>query len=190
VWSPVGLDPELSAGVEALGPVSHLVSPNKIHHLFLAEWAKAWPDARLYASPGLARRRRDLDFAAELGDRPEPAWDGQIDQVVVGGSVAMNEVLFFHRRSSTCLVCDLIQRHDPAGQKGWKGRLMRLDGLVGADGSTPREWRLSFLGRSRARAAVRRALGWQPERLVIAHGEWVPTGGTEALRKGLRWLKP
>ena len=76
VWSPVGLDPELRAGVEALGPVRHLVSPNKIHHLFLAEWAKAWPDARLYASPGLARRRLDLDFSAELGDRPEPAWDG------------------------------------------------------------------------------------------------------------------
>ena len=24
-----------------LGPVRHLVSPNKIHHLFLGEWAQA-----------------------------------------------------------------------------------------------------------------------------------------------------
>jgi hypothetical protein len=190
VWSPVALETELRGDVEALGPVRHLVSPNKIHHLFLAEWAAAWPGARLYAPPGLKRRRPDLEFDAELGDRPEPAWENQIDQVVVGGSLAMDEVLFFHRRSSTCLVCDLIQRHDPATAMGWKGWLMRLDGLVGLDGSTPREWRASFISRSRARTAVRRALEWQPERLVIAHGEWAPTGGAEALGTGLRWLKP
>jgi hypothetical protein len=189
-WSPVALDPELRAEVERLGPVRHLVSPNKIHHLFLGEWAEAWPEASLHASPGLARRRPDLEFASELGDRPDPAWEGQIDQAVVGGGLAMDEVLFFHRRSSTCLVCDLIQRHDPATATGWKGWLMRLDGLVGPAGSTPREWRASFLRRSRARAAARRAVAWQPERLVIAHGEWVPSGGTEALRRGLRWLKP
>ena len=39
VWSPVGLSDELAAEVESLGAVRHLVSPNKIHHLFLGEWA-------------------------------------------------------------------------------------------------------------------------------------------------------
>jgi hypothetical protein len=190
VWSPIELDSQLRTEVDDLGPVRHLVSPNKIHHLFLGAWADAWPEARLYASPGLARRRRDLTFHAELGNTPDPAWEGQIDQVVIGGSVVMNEVVFFHRRSATCLVCDLVQRHDPSFQTGWKGALMRIDGLVGADGSTPREWRLSFLDRARARAAVQRALSWEPESLVIAHGEWVRAGGTAALRHGLRWLRP
>ncbi len=190
VWSPIALDQDLRAEIDALGRVRHLVSPNKLHHLYLGEWAEAFPDARLYSSPGLARRRDDLDFDAELGDEPEPAWQGQIDQVVVTGSLAMDEVLFFHRRSSTCLVCDLIQRHDPTEQTGWKGCLMRLDGLVGDDGSTPREWRLTFLDRGRARAAVETALSWRPERLVIAHGEWAPTDGTAALQHGLRWLVP
>ena len=37
------------------------------------------------------------------------------------------------------------------------GALMRLDGLVGPDGSTPRELRASFLSRGRARAALRTA---------------------------------
>lgn len=188
VWSPVDLDTELRREVEALGSVRHLVSPNKIHHLFLGVWAEAWPEARLVAPPGLARRRDDLRFHAELSDEPEPAWQGQIDQVVVGGSLAMDEVLFFHRRSSTCLVGDLIQRHDPARLSGWKGWLMRLDGLVGDEGSTPREWRLSFVHRSRARDAVETALSWRPQRLVIAHGQWCPRDGTAELRRGLRWL--
>jgi len=190
VWSPVDLDSQLRSDVEALGPVRHVVSPNKIHHLFLGEWAQAWPEASLYASPGLAPRRKDLAFDAELEGTPDPAWHGQIDQVVIGGSFAMNEVVFFHRRSATCLVCDLVQRHDPNAHSGWKGALMRLDGLVGADGSTPREWRLTFLDRARARAAARTALSWKPERLVIAHGDWARKDGTAALRHGLRWLHP
>jgi hypothetical protein len=132
VWSPVALDEQLRAEVDALGPVSHLVSPNKLHHLYLGQWAQAWPAARIYASPGLARRRRDLSFAAELHDEPEPAWAGQIDQVIVRGSVMLSEVVFFHRRSSTCLVCDLVQRLAPESQTGWKGRLMRWLGVVGA----------------------------------------------------------
>ena len=68
VWSPIELDSQLRTEVDDLGPVRHLVSPNKIHHLFLGAWADAWPEARLYASPGLARRRRDLTFHAELGN--------------------------------------------------------------------------------------------------------------------------
>lgn len=190
VWSPIRLEPALHGEVAALGPVRHLVSPNKLHHLFLGEWVAAWPKAGLYAPPGLARRRRDLHFTGELGDWAEPAWQGQIDQAIVGGSLVMDEVLFFHRRSSTCLVCDLIQRHDPAGNKGIKGLLMRFDGLVGRQGSTPREWRATFIDRRSAREAARRALSWQPERLVIAHGQWAPSGGTEVLTRGLAWLKP
>ena len=40
VWSPVALTDELFNSVQAVGPVRHIVSPNKIHHLFLAEWAE------------------------------------------------------------------------------------------------------------------------------------------------------
>ena len=176
--------------MQSLGAVPYLVSPNKIHHLFLGEWAARWPEAEIYASPGLAKRRPDLNFTAELDDHPPTVWEGQIDQVVFRGSLFMDEVVFFHRASSTCLVCDLIQRHDPADQSGWKGWLMRLDGLVGAGGSTPREWRASFIHRKRARLALGEVLSWNPERLVIAHGEWAPSKGAAVLRRSLSWLKP
>src|SRR6201989_1180202 len=65
VWSPVALSNSPRASVEALGPVRHLVSPNALHHLFLGEWKTAFPAARLYASPGLRRKRRDLAFDAD-----------------------------------------------------------------------------------------------------------------------------
>ncbi len=188
VCSPIALNSELAAAVNALGSVRHLVSPNKIHHLFLGDWARAWPDSSLYASPGLARRRRDLTFARKLGDAPDPAWAMDIDQVIFHGSFFMEEVVFFHRASRSVIVTDLVQKFDPATLHGWRGALMRLDGLVGPDGSTPRDWRLSFWNRRAARAALRKALAWNPERLLIAHGEWVRHNGRAALAHSMRWL--
>jgi len=189
-WSPTGLTEGLAADLEALGPVRHLVEPNKLHHLFLPEWASAYPDARVYAPPGLAKKRPDIAFDAELGDEPDTGWTGEIDQVVFRGSLFMDEVVFFHRQSKSALVCDLIQKFDPQTMRGWRGLLMRLDSLVGADGSTPREWRASYLNRRAGRAALYKALEWDTERLVIAHGVWVRTNGREAMRRSLGWLKP
>jgi hypothetical protein len=188
VWSPVAIDDALAHELDALGRVAHLVAPNKIHHLYLAAWVERYPDARLYAAPGLAAKRPDLSFHAELGDAPDPTWAEEIDQVVFRGSLFMDEVVFFHRPSRTALVCDLIQRFAPDSLHGWRGLLMRLDGLVGPDGSTPREWRASFWNRRPAREALGKALAWNPERLVIAHGELPEENGRDALAHGLRWL--
>ena len=188
IWSPVALTDELSAAVAALGDVRHIVSPNKIHHLFLGEWVERWSEARVYAPPGLAKRKPDIRFDAELADEPDPAWAADVDQVIFRGSFAMEEVVFFHRASQTAIVCDLIQRHPESDMSGWKGKLMRLDSLVGTHGSTPREWRASFLRRGPARAAREKVLNWKPERLLIAHGECATAGATEIIADALSWI--
>lgn len=188
VWSPIALSHDLVSSINAIGPVRHIVSPNKIHHLFLKEWAERWPAARLYAPPGLASRRRDLAFDEELGDEPNAAWAADIDQVIFHGSLAMEEVVFFHRASRTAIICDLIQRHPEDTMTGWKGMLMRLDSLVGKEGSTPREWRASFVRRRKAREARKKVLSWKPERLLIAHGECAQTGATSVIDRALGWI--
>jgi hypothetical protein len=188
VWSPIALTRELIDAVEAIGPVSCIVSPNKLHHLFLPEWKDRWPHARLYAAPGLARKKKQLHFDAELGDQPESLWMTDIDQAVFRGSFAMEEVVFFHRASRTAIFGDLIQRFPQAAATGWKGIVMRLGGLVGPHGSTPRDWRLSFLSHEAARAARRTVLAWEPERLLIAHGECAASGATAIIAAALSWV--
>ena len=84
----------LRASIDALGPVRCLVSPNALHHLFLAEWKYAYPAAPLYASPRLRGKRKDLAFDATLADAPEPEWAADIDQVVLHGSFFLTEVVF------------------------------------------------------------------------------------------------
>lgn len=116
ICSPIKLTLPLSE-IGALGPVRHPVSQNKTHHLFLGDWNRRWPAARLYASPGLARRRADLHFDAELC-YPNPAWAAGIDQVIFHGSFVKEEVVFFHQASRTAIVTDLVQRFDPDALRG------------------------------------------------------------------------
>jgi hypothetical protein len=188
VWSPVALSDSLRASVDALGPVRSLVSPNALHHLFLGAWKSAYPAARLYASPRLRRKRKDLAFDAELGDDPEPEWAADIDQVVVHGSFALTEVVFFHRRSRTALFADLIQNFPRDWFKGWRGVVARLDGIVAPNPGAPREWRASFLDRGAARVALDRILAWRIERVLIAHGDPPTADGAAFVRRALGWL--
>lgn len=188
VWSPIALTPELAEEVQSIGPVRYIVSPNKLHHLFLQEWTEHWPEARLYAPPGLARKKPALHIYAELNDQPSPSWAADIDQVVFRGSFAMAEVAFFHHASRTAIIGDLIQRFSGEHTSGWKGMVIRLGGLAGEHGSTPRDWRASFLRHGPARTALRKMLEWNPERLLIAHGSCAQTGAADIIAAALRWI--
>lgn len=182
VWSPVPLNDGLASQLTLLGPVRLLLSPNRLHHLFLGEWAAAYPGARMLAPPGLARKRRDLPFDEELDGTDLP--DG-LDCVLFRGSFALTEAAFFHRPSGTALFGDLIQNFDPAALNCWQRVLVRTWGLRG---SAPLEWRLSFVNRNKTRAALERVLAWEPHHIVIAHG--LPPDGPaqEVIRRAFRWL--
>jgi hypothetical protein len=188
VWSPIAWSAAFEKELAALGPVRHLVAPNKLHHLFLGGWVEHHPEATFWASPGLARRRRDLHFDATLGDAPDAAWAADLDQLVFHGSFFLDELFFFHRPSRTALVCDLVQRFPRGSIGGWREWVMRLDALVLPNGSTPRDARASFWNRRAARASRDRALAWNPEQLLVAHGECLRHGATPALARALAWL--
>lgn len=188
VCSPIALDDGLRAAVADLGTPRWLVAPNLLHHLFLADWQRAWPAARLHAPAGLRRRRPDLRIDSDLGTAPDPTWADEIDQVVFGGSLVMDETVFFHRRSRSAIVTDLIQRFDPTSVHGWRRWLMRLDGLVGPRGSTPREWRLTFRDRAALRRARDAVLAWHPERVIIAHGTCITDDVPATLARALSWI--
>jgi len=188
IWSPVALSSMLRGSIDLLGPVHCLVSPNALHRLFLAEWQSAYPAARLYGSPRLRRKRQDLAFAGVLGDAPEPEWAADIDQVVVRGSFALTEIVFFHRSSHTVLFADLIQNFPRDWFKGWLGVAARLGGIVAPDPGTPSDWRASFLNRNAARVALGQILAWPIERVLIAHGDLPAADGAAFVRRAFTWL--
>jgi len=96
IWSPIDFDETLAAEIEALGPVKHLISPNKIHHLFLRDWQESFPNARLWGPASTVRKHDDLTFQTALTQTAPDAWLGEIDQFNVTNPFAMDEILFFH----------------------------------------------------------------------------------------------
>lgn len=188
VWPPVALTTDVRSAIEALGPVRHLLAPNGLHHTFLAEWAEAYPDARVHAAPGLTERTTRTAIHATLGDEPDPAWKGVLDQVVVRGNRITTEVVFFHRASSCVLVTDLVQQIPRGWYRGWRAVVARLDLMTSPVPSVPRKFRVATTDKAAAREAVERILDWPCERLVMAHGAPVEAGGRKMLEAAFEWL--
>lgn len=191
--SPIEPTSTLIDQVRALGPVRHLVSPNRLHYVHIAAWKAAFPDAIAWASPGVEARARSqgiaVSFDQALGEEPPDAWREEIDQLIFEGSRIVEEVVFFHRASGTLLLTDLIENFEPERLGRLAGLVMRLSGAAHPDGSTPIDLRLSLLGRrAEARASLERMRAWPVERIVITHGRCFESGGSDELARAFRWL--
>jgi hypothetical protein len=192
LWSPVKRTVEAEDEIRALGPVRHIVSPNKLHFLFLGEWQAAFPDAKLWGTPATIAKCGDLNFYKALADNPPAKWAGQIDQFYFTNSPFMDEVIFFHRQSRTAIIADLSQpfskeflkRHWP----WWLRPVARLSKMVEGWGYPPIDYRISFRRRASARPKIRALIDEHPEHVVVAHGQVVRTDGEAFLRGAFSWL--
>lgn len=191
--SPTTLTPELKQQIDSLGSVKHLISPNKIHYAHIGSWAKAYPSAIAWASPGVRERasqqKIDVEFQADLQDEPAPDWATELDQLIFRGSRFMDEVVFFHRASSTLILTDLIENFEPE-KVPWQYRWMLvIGGNVDPDGKTPRDLQFTFRGnKEQARQCFQQMLAWNPQKVIVAHGRWYEENGTAELNRAFRWL--
>src|SRR5512138_376535 len=187
VHSPVRFGDDVRAALAPLGPVRHLVAPNKMHHLALADWARAYPDAALHAAPGLAKKRPDLAFATVLDDVAPRAWAGQLAQCLLLGAPRYNEIAFLHRASGTLVLADALfgwgREHPP---------LTRLSArLFGAYERWARPHNPLFgeiVKPAALRESIEKVLAWDFDRIVISHGRIVERGGREVLRGAYDFL--
>ena len=184
--SAVELDAALRTELDAIGRVCFAVAPNRVHHLYAGAVAQLYPEARLWVAPGLDRKRPDLAFVAVLGDEAPEEWRGEVDQVFFRGRPYENEVVFFHRASRTLLLCDLAFNFGPraAAPTRLLMKLIRSYGHFGPSKLDP----LLIRDRVAARQSLERILAWDFDRVIVAHGEILETGGREALRTGYSWL--
>lgn len=190
VHSPVEPTDALFDAVAGLGPVRHLVGPNSLHYWWLPEWHARFPAATVSVVPGLAgRAKRPLPPHEVLSGTAPAGWAGDLDQVLVPGSL-LTEAVFHHRASRSVILTDLIENFEPARVRSWfLRRTMQLFGAADPDGRAPFDMQLTFWRHRKAvRAAVETMLAWAPERVIIAHGRWYETGGTAELRRAFRWV--
>ena len=189
--SPTRFTPDLAHQIAALGTVRHLVAPNIAHWTYISDWQRAFPDATLWAAPGLRGRAQvrasALRIDADLTDQAPPAWAGEIAQGMVQGGGGFHEVWFCHRPSRTLLLVDLIQRLEPDKLPPLSRLVMRAAGAT--RGTTARYLRpVIRMGGTDAEMAIRALLALNPDRVIFAHGRYFADRGGEQLRRAFDWL--
>lgn len=186
--SPLRPTEDLVAQVSALGPVQHLVAPSNLHHLFIGEWKRRFPDARMHGASGLAAKRPDLAFDAILGEAATtaPAWGADIEHLRIEGVPRLDESVFLHRPSRTLLVTDLV--FNLSRLQGLARLAFWLMGISGRVAQSP-EWRRYTRDKQAVRQSMERLLAWDFDRLVPAHGDIVPTGALPLVEQATAWMR-
>lgn len=183
VHSPVPLTEARREAVAALGPVRFVVAPNLFHHLYAADWARAFPEARLLVAEGLEKKRADLPEHGVL-DGSDP-WGDALVGVKLEGQPAVNETAFWHPASGTLITCDLVANLPPTDHL-WTRVYAWMTGLDQRP-AVNAAMRLGVRDRAAARKSVDRMLELHPRRILMSHGEVLETDAEAGLRRAWAW---
>lgn len=187
VHSPGPLDEDVSGWMRTLGHVGLIVAPGNFHHLHVAAWQRAFPDAATWICPGVERRARGLRFDGVLGAQLPRSMQGEFAQMFVQGRL-MSEVALLHRPTRTLLLVDLVERigDDTPHINRTMRACWKLFGLWNRATLAP-EYRIAgWKNRAAARAALEGILAWDFERVVIAHGDLIERDAKAILRSAWR----
>jgi hypothetical protein len=173
VHSPVSLNDGLRRQLAELGRVSFIVAPNRMHHLFLAPFAAAFPGAEVYGPTGLHRKCPALGALRDLPAEGVADWQPDLEHLAFEGIPAGSESVWFHRPSATLIVTDLVQWMQ--GALPWSTKAYAA--LTGVRRSLAVPLTVRALVRDRAAAArsAERVLRWPFSRVVVAHNAIVET---------------
>ncbi|HXN33284.1 MAG TPA: hypothetical protein VN894_15535 [Polyangiaceae bacterium] len=186
LYSPVVMTVERRAAVEALGRVSHLYAPNLYHHLWIGEWAAAFPSARVHAPAGLAKKRGDLRIDRVHGATPEPAFAGVVDEIGIDG-FRLQESVLVYRPARALVVADLVHNMGRPTH-GWTAFYARAMGFYDCVALSRMIRWTAFSDRAAARRSLDEVLSRPFDRVVVGHGAPIDTGGREVLAAAYRWL--
>ena len=184
--SPGPLTPAIRTWLEENGPVEAIVAPNLLHHMFVAETAAAFPDAVVYGPSGIDEKIR-TDLVTRPLDPENHPWKDDFECLLVGGCPKMNEFVFLHRSTRTLVVTDLAFNFRKVD--GFGTRLfLRINGALGKFGPSRLAKSFFFSDHAEVGRAVSRILEWDFDRVILAHGEVLESGGPAALREAYGWL--
>ena len=186
VFSPVAMTPCRLAAVEALGNVTHLYAPNTFHFRWLAEWAEAFPKAKVHAPRGLASKRPDLRIDRFHDEDLPDALAGVLDEVQIEGFL-LEESVLVHRPSGTLLVADLV--HNVGQPEHWwaaiYSRAMGFYNRVAI--SRVLRW-TAFRDPEATRHSLERLAKIPFDRLVVGHGAPLAQGAHQAVLDAYTWI--
>ena len=193
IWieSPVPVSDDILEEISELGPVKYLVAATMRHVWRLDNARTQFPDAQLW----VCRRTRmtlqhgELPITGILTDTPPPDWANDFEQLEFKGNPLLSEVLFYHNKSRTVIIGDLIQSNKKIKGKPLSNFIFRLGGILYPKGGVSRDIRMAFTDRDLARQSLKTLLTWDFDKLIIAHGDCIETDAKSFVEQKFDWLK-
>lgn len=178
--SPVGTAEEASAVGSTL---TTLVAPSLLHHKHLLEAIDLLAPRDLWGPPGLVEKKPELAGSKVFGVDAWPYGD-ILPFVAIDGAPRRNEVVFFHPPTRTIYTADLVfALHEP---RGFLAPLaFRAMGIHNRFGIA-KMWKHWVKDQAAFRRSIERILAWDFDRIAMAHGDIVETGGKAQLVSALR----
>ena len=197
--------------VQELGDkVGYIAAPDFEHHIFISEWAKAYPSAKILGVDGLPEKREKLQETAgtqfnhvwtmknKYDMRVDPDFDREFDAEYVG-SHGNKELVFCHKPDKTLIEADLIfnlpahEQYSKTGESATSGLGTKLFvGLMSASGTAV--WQKRFLwyiassaNRPDFNQSIKRINGWDFDRIIPCHGDVIESGGKGIFQKVMEW---
>lgn len=211
VFSPTALTPEVRSTVKELGDnVAYLAALDYEHHIFLSEWAKAFPSAKVMGVEGLPEKREADSATAgtkfswvftmknKASLRIDPDFDREFDYEYVG-SHANKELVFNHQPNRTLITADMVfnlpayEQYSRTGVAATEGLLTKFfTSFQNTRGAAT--WQQRFVwyvaskdDREGFGRSCRTIASWDFDRLIPCHGDVIETAGKGIFQKVMAW---
>lgn len=168
--------------VAELGSPRWVLAPNLMHHLYVGPWIAAGVES--FCAPGLPEKRPDLSFDHVVEETGQPFGD-EVLAIPLRCFQTTREVVLLHRPSRTLVVTDLVFNISPEAPWRTRAGMWCIGGYPGCKTTL---WERLGMDRAVAREEIAALLELDFDRLILAHGDIIETGGRAALERAFSWL--
>jgi len=191
--SPVTINLTIKAELDNLGTVKYLIAPNLFHHLYLEQVQKKYPNAKIFAPPGLASKQPNLQINKTFTQDPIE-FNSEVEYLLLDGFrifaltkiVAANEVVFYHVASKTLIITDSAFNFDDS-----LPLLTQFTArLIGSYRVLKPSWleKIAVKDKEKLQKSADKILNWDFQRIIMGHGKIVEHEAKKQLSEGYGWL--
>lgn len=189
VHNGILLDDAEMTRLEARGEVAMILAPNLYHGSEAGDWARRYPDARVFVPKRAVRKLRKR--CPRIDGTFEDDWPGELDHVLrcqpLSG-MRLFESVFLHVPTRTLVLTDMCFNL-PDRYKGFTRWFLRWNGVLDRF-AVSKLARLWFFNDKAALAETMRPVLWEwdYERVIVNHGEILESGGKAKMREQFAFL--
>ena len=174
IHSPTALSSELKEETAQLGSVRFIVGASNGHNLWLQEWQDAFPDAAIYVSGGIPKKLKLTNYQV-LDESGENIWEEDLAREYMHGVPFLNESVFFHKKTKSLIVTDLIQNYSdkkPPGLAGFMAKyIFEPMGFKGMCLAPPLKMGFVIKDKQKFTLFIKKIQSHDFERIIVTHGD-------------------